>query len=164
MIKNRHTIRLQGYDYSQSGYYFVTICTHDREWLFGEIVNGQMELNQTGQIVNQILQSLSNRFDIKLDQFQIMPNHVHAIIVIVGAQFIAPHNNVVATFQGVINHAPTLGDVVRYFKAQTAYLSKIKLWQRNYHEHIIRNDRELWAIRQYIKNNPKNWEQDTENL
>lgn len=162
-VHNRHTIRLRGYDYSQDGYYFVTICTHEREWLFGEIIDGQMKLSSVGDVVNQVWRLLPSRFDIELNQFQIMPNHVHGIIVLTGNSM------------GREDRAPTLGQILAYFKYESTKQINCrggvfppqtfnKIWQRNYYEHIIRNEKEYWAIRKYIIDNPKNWDNDTENM
>ena len=95
MTKHRHSIRLKNYDYSQSGIYYVTICTQNRECLFGDIINGKMKLNSAGKIIDSVWKSLSKRFPIVLDEFQIMPNHVHMIVNIVGAGFMPAH-----TYQG----------------------------------------------------------------
>jgi len=168
---HRKTIRLKGYDYSQSGFYYVTVCTQNRECLLGEIIDRKMVLNEIGEIVDDILNSLPNRYkQIKLDIYQIMPNHVHGIIII---------NN---RDNGRDNRAPTLGKIIAYFKQINQYLvgagvippsevtssesiipNNKKIFQRNYYEHIIRNENELNAIRQYIIDNPKNWEKDENN-
>jgi REP element-mobilizing transposase RayT len=101
---HRHSIRLRDYDYAQTGAYFVTICTRDRRCLFGEVSDGEIPSNDIGHVVQTVWEGLPSRFPlVELDQFVVMPNHVHGIIVLVGAQFIAPNN------QGAINRAPTLG-------------------------------------------------------
>jgi len=87
MNTNRKTIRLKGYDYSQSGWYFVTVCTENRKRLFGNIINENMVLNECGKMIESIWQSLPKRFPVVLDAFQIMPNHIHMIIHAVGAGF-----------------------------------------------------------------------------
>lgn len=170
---------MAGFDYSWEGAYFVTICTQHREQFLGQIYNEKMWLNECGRIVSSVWHDLPNHFpNVRLDQFAVMPNHVHGILWItdpVGAQFIAPQISgpsspvdSILPRRGVINHAPTLGVVVRYWKAQSTYAihqrdSSLPVWQRNYHERIIRNDEELNRIRQYIQDNPKNWDQDPEN-
>jgi putative transposase len=166
----RHTIRLPGFDYTTSGAYFVTICTYRKEPIFGEIINGEIQLNNIGRIVEYWWNDIPKHFNcVGIDEFVIMPNHVHGIVWIneyqndrVGAQFIAP-TDIDVNFRGVINHAPTLGMIIRSFKAKTSFIAKEHLWQRNYHDHIIRNDRELFAIRKYIHENPLKWEMDPEN-
>ena len=87
-IRHRRSIRLQGFDYSQAGAYFVSICTQNRECLFGEIVEGKMVLNDAGRIVQTVWDDLPNHYlDVELDECVVMPNHVHGIVVIVGAGF-----------------------------------------------------------------------------
>jgi REP element-mobilizing transposase RayT len=167
-IHHRRSVRLKGYDYSQEGAYFVTICTQARRCLFGEIVAGVMRLNEFGQIANEVLIAVPTHYEnVELGEYVIMPNHVH-LIIRVGAQFIAPStpiaiepaNNQGANNQGAINRAPTLGEIVRALKARVARKSNVPIWQRNYHEHIIRNANEYNRIAQYIINNPTNWEND----
>ena len=92
-VRNRRSIRLQGYDYSQAGAYFVTICTQNRECLFGEIVNGGMRLNAIGQIAADQWYAIPQRFaDIELDEFVVMPNHIHGIFINVGAPLAGAHH------------------------------------------------------------------------
>ena len=173
---HRRSIRLKGYDYSQAGAYFFTICTRDRGCLFGEIVDGEMRLNSLGEIVQDCWDDLPRHYpQIELDAFVIMPNHVHGIVFItdVGAQFIAPSAQ-------DTNHAPTLGEIVRAFKARSTRLIRktddgtMKQdaincaptgfgWQRNYYEHIIRDETALNNIRRYIIENPLRWADDEEN-
>ena len=172
-IHHRRSIRLKDYDYSQSGAYFVTVCAWKKECLFGEIQNGEMLLNDAGIMVHKLWNGLSVKYpDIETDEFVVMPNHIHGMVVIVGAQFIAPFDCDAINQnrkQGAINHAPTIGEIVRAFKARctcainaTRNAPGVPLWQRNYYEHIIRDERELHAIRKYIRYNPLKWEEDTE--
>ena len=173
---HRRSIRLRGYDYRQAGAYFVTICTQDRELMFGEVVGGQTRLNGPGQMVESIWRELSQHYPgVEVDTFVVMPNHVHGIIILVGAGTGACPDNP-GQPQGV---APTgtmsLPDVVHWFKPLTTarYRRGVlyggwlpfpgRLWQRNYYEHVIRNDEELNRIRQYIIDNPARWEEDPEN-
>jgi len=205
-IHHRRSIRLKGYDYSQAGAYFITICCKDRKCRFGKIVVGAsvMELNECGQIAYDEWLKLSERFsNFELDVFQIMPNHMHGIIVlndIVGATLAVVQNAVVqnavvqnavvqnAVAQNVPNGiialndvgatarvAPTttnatIGDIVGAYKSLVAngcldiYKTKNetmgKLWQRNYYEHIIRNEQSYQTISDYIINNPAKWKDD----
>ncbi|MCX6826443.1 MAG: transposase [candidate division Zixibacteria bacterium] len=153
MTKKRKPIRLKGYDYSSEGAYYVTICTQDRKCILGEIVNGKMILNEFGNIVKFTWDALiQHNANILLDQFVIMPNHVHGIIFI---------NN-------DANYG--LPEIVRQFKTFSAKpINEIqnksgnKYWQRNYYEHIIRDEQELNQKREYILNNPLNWEKDENN-
>lgn len=170
-VHHRHSIRLKDYDYAQHGAYFITICTRNRERLLGSVQDGQIALNDVGNIVESVWHGLPNRFpSVGLDAYVIMPNHVHGIIT-VGAQLIAPcpvGRNDKAGQEGVMNHAPTLGNIVRTFKAaSTNVIRKSRApafaWQRNYHEHIIRDERSLNGIRRYIQVNPLLWLYDREN-
>jgi len=189
IVKQRKQMRLKKYDYSDSGWYFVTICTQNRECLFGDIVNNKIILNQNGLLINENWKQLINKFSIELDEFVIMPNHVHGIIVIkqniVGVSFMKPdqlksemifnigksnhHMDLLNDKKGLINQTPTLGLIIRYFKSKCTYeLHKIgftnNLWQRNYYEHVIRTEYDLNKIHQYIKDNPINWDEDRNNL
>jgi len=161
MNKNRHSIRLKKYDYSQSGYYFVTICTENRLCIFGDIVVGatrgspaHMKLNEMGKIIENVWESLPNHHSVELDVFQIMPNHVHFIIQIVDS--------------GGSRPAPTIGTIVGLFKSECTKQirigsPKIHVWQRNYYEHIIRTENDLNKIRMYISENPDIWDRDRNN-
>lgn len=173
-IHHRRSIRLQGYDYARNGAYFVTVCAQGRECLFGEIVDGEMYLNDAGRMVAKWWMELPERFpDVVLDEYVVMPNHFHGILVFVGA---ALRGRPDAETEGHPHRgAPTLGDVVDWFKTMTtnAYIRGVKmsdwppfagrLWQRNYYERVIRDEKELDAVREYIANNPKRWESDSEN-
>jgi len=167
---HRRSIRLKGYDYTLPGAYFVTVCTHERACLFGAVADGEMQLNDAGRMAQGAWNELSVRFpDVRLDTFVVMPNHVHGVII-VGAQFIAPSDGFVTTTidQGAINRAPTLGEIVRTFKAVSTRAIRHTAnsdfaWQRNYYEHVIRDDESLNRIRQYIFDNPGRWAFDREN-
>lgn len=180
--QHRKSIRLQGYDYSQSGAYFVTICTYDRECLFGEIVDGEMILNEYGKIVQTTWMDLPNHIsNIELDAFVVMPNHIHGIIVIpVGAgSKPAPKNLIpssdLTSFRAGSKPAPTMGarlsEMVRQLKTFSARkINQLRktgghpVWQRNYYEHVIRDDDSWPRIREYIVNNPKQWNVDHDNI
>ncbi|MFA4910834.1 MAG: transposase [Desulfobacteria bacterium] len=165
-IHQRRSIRLKGYDYSQAGIYYVTICTKDRECLFGNIVNFNMELSTLGKIVEQEWHEILKRFpDVELDAFVIMPNHIHGIIIVWATIVVAQNNRAGA------RPAPTIGKIIGTFKSLCIHdwlgyvkengLGTVgKFWQRNYYEHIIRNETELDKIREYIITNPLNWESD----
>jgi REP element-mobilizing transposase RayT len=168
----RRSIRLTGYDYRSAGAYFVTICTHGRECLLGEVVDGAMAPNRLGRVVERAWYDLPARFPgIALDAFVVMPNHVHGIVRLVGAPLAGAHPAGADPAGGV-----ALGDVVGAFKSLTtrAMLGVVReavdspivgpLWQRNYYEHIVRDDDELERIRAYIVDNPMRWDDDDENL
>ena len=183
IFHNRKSIRLPGYDYAQASAYFVTICAHQRADLFGEVVRGEMHLNDMGALVaEEWIKTESIRSEILLDEWVIMPNHFHAIIMITDGAA-KPHID----FSGYDNchtraycdsraycHTPlrspskNLGAVVRGFKSAATRLinqwrksPSTPVWQRNYYEHIIRNEDELQDIRKYIQNNPLRWEADS---
>lgn len=178
MDKNRQSIRLKNYDYSQSGLYFITICTENREYLFGDIVDGKMVVNNIGNMIKKLWNKIPERFNmVELDIFQIMPNHLHGVIQInVGAGFI-PARDLISTRdkRATTRVAPTVGDIIGAFKSLTTheYIINVKnngwkpfdkrLWQRNYYEHIIRTENDLNKIREYISNNPLMWEKDRNN-
>ena len=247
---HRRSIRLQGYDYSQAGAYFITICTHGREYLFGEIVDGEMMLNELGRIVQEEWEKTpAIRLEIELDEFVVMPDHIHGIVIIrespgggddvgnhVGAycddvgDHVVAHGDDVGNHVGAYgddvgnhvgaycddvgdhvgaycddvgnrvgaygndvgnhvgaychtplhtphqnNHTPfrsptkTIGSMVRGFKAASTrsinarrFSPGAPVWQRNYYEHIIRNDAEWKQIREYIEYNPICWKEDSE--
>lgn len=167
-IHHRRSLRLRHYDYSQAGAYFITICTHNRECLFGNVESDTVLLNDVGRVVQGVWGVLPVNFPgVVLDAFVIMPNHIHGVIVLndAGAQFIAPDNN-----QGAINRTPTLGEIIRAFKARCTHginqlrsTQEMPVWQRNFYEHVIRGESSLREIREYIANNPAQWAFDREN-
>ncbi len=174
-VHHRRSIRLSGYDYAQHGAYFVTVCTHDRQCLLGAVVDGGMELNDLGRIVRETWDALPSRFpSIELDAFVVMPNHIHGIVIIVGAGLALPRGADVgaglALPRGAASSAPTLGDIMRAFKSLSAIACNrlleragVPFWQRNYYEHIARDEDEMNRIREYIVGNPANWKRDAEN-
>ncbi|MGA3309859.1 MAG: transposase [Xanthobacteraceae bacterium] len=176
----RRSLRLKGYDYAQAGAYFITICTQGRACLFGDVVDGSMCWNAAGQLAATTWNDTSVRFPgIELDAFVVMPNHLHGIIVLPDRTIVRPdgHHRVGAPLVGAhdARAAPTVGDIVRTFKSlfTVAYIQGVKenrrpgfdrrLWQRNYYEHIIRDEPELARVRRYIDENPLRWAFDHEN-
>jgi len=174
----RRSIRLKGYDYSQVGMYFITICAKDRHNLFGEIKNEEMILNELGKYVNEFWCRITEHFvNIDLDEYIVMPNHLHGIIFIndcwgaVSAPIITVSDISLSSKGGETPPLqPTLGQIIGYYKYQsTKQLNEMNktvgksVWQRNYYEHIIRNEQSLDKIRNYICNNPGNWQTDIEN-
>lgn len=164
-IHNRRSIRLRGYDYIQAGAYFITICCQDRKCRFGKIENDKMILNEYGTIAYNEWIKLPERFlNNELDVFQIMPNHLHGIIVLndVGATLAVAHD-AVAHDAVMIQRAGAYKSLVankclEIFKSKNEIMGK--LWQRNYHEHIIRNEQSYQTISDYIINNPAKWNDD----
>ena len=185
----RHSIRLPKYDYSQAGEYFITICLQNRECLFGEIVNDEMILNDAGRMVSDIWHRIpGHNPGVEIDEFVVMPNHIHGIMVLVGADHcVCPINpgrcqtdRICSTNPGVSpgqsrGIAPTLPQIVQRFKTLTTkrYIDGVnqkgwqyfqtRLWQRNYYEHVIRNEDDLNRIKEYISTNQLRWASDTEN-
>ncbi len=178
---HRRSIRLAGCDYGVPGFYFVTICTKNRECLFGEIVDFEMRLNELGDIVKEEWERTPQiRPNIIIDTFVVMPNHCHAIIGLV-KQFDAvgaycntplPPTTRVGPYAArpFISPTQSIDAIVRGFKgAVTKQINIVRttptnpVWQRNYYEHIIRTDESLETIRLYIKNNPAKWQEDREN-
>ncbi|MDI9342308.1 MAG: hypothetical protein QM534_17175 [Sediminibacterium sp.] len=183
-IHHRRSIRLKGYDYSQAGLYFVTICCQDRACLFGEIIDGQMICNDAGTMVEKWYNELENKFsDIRCHEMITMPNHFHCILENVGADLrVCPNTNnddgniadgdiATGNIEGEHVGSP-LHRVVQWFKTMTTneYIRGVKtlgwqlfngkLWQRNYYEHIIRNEQSYQTISEYIINNPAKWADD----
>lgn len=212
-IHHRRSIRLKGYDYAQAGAYFITICCQDRICRFGQVVDGEMVLNALGQIAYQEWVQLTERFaNFELDVFQIMPNHIHGIMLLsdpvgagftpaqigrqqfgrkdqpqvdangqpqtddqpqVGSDLDQPSVGLKGQPQGI---APTVSDMVGAYKSLVAHgcleilksqytgaksVPKMgKLWQRNYYEHIIRDEPSYQRISEYILNNPAKWLED----
>ena len=167
----RKSLRLPFYDYSQEGYYFVTVCSHNKENIFGKIKDGIMLNNSSVDIIeDEWLRTTILRENIKLGSFIVMPNHIHGIIII----------NFKMQSRGVLQYAPTqtnirsftstsnsLGAIIRGFKAATTKRINIlngtphkKIWQRNYYEHIIRNQKDYIKIDEYIRRNVELWGQD----
>jgi REP element-mobilizing transposase RayT len=170
-LHQRRSIRLKGYDYSEIGAYYVTICTWRRECLLGNIVDRIVHLNEYGTIINkEWSQTEIIRSTVEVDRYIIMPNHFHGILVI---------NN--GDGRGTLQRAPTfeqfgkptsnsIPTIIRLFKSTTTKqinqlrnTPEMPVWQRNYYEHVIRNKDELNRIREYIVNNPLQWEKDENN-
>ena len=203
-IHHRRSIRITNYDYAGMGSYFVTICTYNKESLFGDIINMKIRLNDLGKVVEECWRAIPIHFEmVELDTFVVMPNHVHGIIMItdtttlVGATHASPLSSTTRTniCQSPLDidsdsrwathasplrsscsthpkgpNSQSLGAIIGSFKSEVSkWYHKINttpsqtVWQRNYYEHIIRNDTEWDQIRQYIKSNPARWNEDREN-
>ncbi len=164
ITRRRRSIRLPGYDYTQDGAYYVTIVTQGRKTLFGDIVDDEMHLNETGQLIADSWEWLATRHSyVELDSYIVMPNHLHGILMLTSDE---P--------RGGSRTAPTkrkpLGRLIGAFKTVTTRQVNLVqgtpgqlLWQRNYYEHVIRDDDEWNRVREYIASNPTQWEKDTEN-
>jgi len=192
-IHHRKSIRLRGYDYSRNGLYFITICTYNRECLFGEIMDKEMMLNDAGKIANECWLNIPEHFpNAILHEHVVMPNHVHGIIELSDTAMTVDENNVGVQDAGeqtvgVQNFEPlppapspptpspqnqfqhiiprSIGSIVRGYKIGVTKFFRdntdiYHVWQRNYHEYIIRSEQSYLRISEYIINNPKMWEND----
>ena len=180
---HRQSIRLKGYDYSQPGTYFVTLVAQNRERIFGTVEGNQIRLNKIGELVANCWLSIPKYFDIaRLDEYVLMPNHFHGIINIdesygKGEASLGIITSPIESISGDASplqprgtQSKSLAAIIQNFKSIiTRNVNRIyfevgkKIWQRNYYERIIRNERELNAIRRYIHDNPLNWALDKEN-
>ena len=180
-LPQRRATRLRDYDYSQPGAYFVSICVQHRKCLFGTITDGKMRLNEIGQIVVECWNRIPQHFpSVELGESVVMPNHFHGIISWDITETRTPHPRENRNRRGEvptpddINRnrrgevpTPALGKIMAYFKYQsTKHINQhhntpgTRIWQRNYHDHIIRDDTDLQRLRQYIQDNPMKWELD----
>ena len=161
----RKPMRLPAHDYSRCGAYFVTICTHEKECFLSDVVGCEVKLAEPGKITADCWQRLPERFPgLAVDAYVIMPNHLHGIIVLTGE-----HAEHMGHGSSRIFQAPsqTIGAIVRGFKGASTRRIKVhcgnsdtSIWQRNYWEHIIRDDADLERIQTYIENNPARWHMD----
>jgi len=169
---HRKSIRIKGYDYSSEGAYYVTIVTYHRDCLFGEIINKEMILNDLGKIADECWRSIPEHFpNVELGAYVIMPNHVHGIIVITdngrGAALLRPYDGEENPHK--INVKPgSLGAIVRSYKSAVSYrinkeYNATGIWQRNYYEHIIRDEKDMQNKSDYIEANPSLWDDDENN-
>jgi len=185
LMYNRRSIRLKGYDYSSNGYYFITICTYRKQQIFGTIKNGIMHLNDYGKIAyNEWIKSNQIRNELKLDEFIIMPDHMHGIVIINtrrGAWPCAPTNTQYAptgimkcesTYEPANTHNENTGIAKRLPKSISSFIAGYKssvtiqinrmrntrgekIWQRNYYDHIIHGENDYYRIAEYIRQNPQ---------
>ena len=170
---HRRSIRLKNYDYAQPGGYFITIVTYQREMLFGEIENGEMKLNGFGKIADDCWRAIPDHFpNVELGAYVVMPNHVHGVIVINDGPATNSSPDVGARHAWPLPpHGPkpkSIGAIVGSYKsAVTRRIGRehnaTGIWQRNYHEHVIRNHEEWDRIHRYIEANPLRWAEDREN-
>jgi len=171
---HRRSIRLKHYDYSQAGFYFITLCVQNKESLFGEIIENKMILNAAGKMIEKEWLALQKRFlHTDSHEYVVMPNHFHAIIEVENSWGASQIKGQPQGFSYAVENAKkTLSDIIGAFKSITTveYIRGIKtsswqnfegkLWQRNYWEHVVRNEQSFNDIAQYIVNNPQNWEID----
>jgi REP element-mobilizing transposase RayT len=171
-LPHRHSIRLASYDYSQPGAYFVTLVTHQRQCLFGQIINSKMHYSAMGRVADEHWRAIPDHFpQVELGPYIIMPNHIHGIIII--------HPSPVGASQGYApTTAPTMpngpkrgsvGAILGAYKMSVTRRTNCDgqhspIWQRNYYEHILRSEEELQHFIAYIQNNPSRWQSDRENM
>ena len=155
-LPQRKWPRLKGYDYSQSGLYFVTICTHNKEMLLGDIVGAaigrpHVALTLLGEFVEEGIAHISKRYtQVECKHHVVMPNHIHLIVSIQGVDAC-----------GRPMAAPTLSRVLNQFKGYVSKQAGFSLWQKGFYEHIIRNEQSYLEICQYIEENPSRWAEDS---
>jgi REP-associated tyrosine transposase len=172
--RSRRSLRLKGFDYSQAGAYFVTLVTFQRESLFGDVLERQFVPNQAGKVVQQEwTRTAEIRPGVHLDDYVVMPNHLHAIVIFehearVGAHSCAPLRSAIT--ERLYRPPRSLGSLIAGFKSSvTKRINQLRdspgvpVWQRNYYEHVVRNESELGRIRDYIALNPERWQDDPEN-
>ena len=171
--RNRRSIRLKGYDYSQPGLYFVTICAQGKQCLFGRIEGTRVCLTKLGALVQKCWDEIPNHFPfVGLEAFVVMPNHIHGILGFhPRAQHAAPLQTAKAVARPVVHVIPgSLAAVVRSFKSAVSTRAHSvhdrrarSIWQRNYYERVLRNGKEFDNAARYILENPLRWEWDEEN-
>ena len=188
-MRRKPSLRLPAYDYGRPGAYFITVCAHKRQCLFGDVIDTQVQLTGFGEIVRRCWSAIPVHFPgVAVDAFVVMPNHVHGILIIldalqVGAQHAVPLRTPEGGHARSSAPAPSpnlrafgqmaprsLPSIVRAFKsASTRQINQARrtpggqVWQRNFHEHVIRGEDDLRSIRRYIQENPQSWELDEEN-
>ncbi|MCB2209858.1 transposase [bacterium] len=177
IVNTRKVVRLQDFDYSQDGAYFVTIVVQNRLHLFGQVVNGEMRLNDAGKMIQEICDKVpENNPGIEFNPYQIMPNHFHAVVLI-RRESDGNHEFPDGRSERAVSNETSVDviNIVGRFKSLTTLLYvdgvrkygwqpyKKMLWQRSFYEHVIRNERDHQAIVDYIAANPLNWQEDEEN-
>ena len=167
----RRSLRLQGYDYAKSGAYFVTVVTHDRRCLFGEIAGGGVRLNHPGRVVAETWEWLETRYPfVTLDEYVVMPNHLHGLLAITDEGGRAGDSRIAPTGDRSGVGRKALGSLIGAFKTVATKRVNVargapgrRLWQRNFHDRVVRSEEDLDHIRAYIRDNPLRWELDAEN-
>jgi REP element-mobilizing transposase RayT len=172
-MRERKKIRLKGYDYSQSGYYFVTICTKNREEWFGKVENETMRLSQFGEVAKNFWVEIPEHFkEVKTDEFSVMPNHLHGILIIegrVGNAYLRSHQRNAFMHSLQDRTKMLLPKIIQQYKASVTHrINDLQndipfQWQKSFYDRVIQNENELSRIRKYIQNNPLKWDLDREN-
>ena len=162
----RKKIRLDGYDYSQNGAYFITICSHNHAHLFGEITDGFVHLNENGDIVSQHIAEIKDHISgAEVTKYVVMPNHVHIILMVntsaVGTRYIVSETRTPCMASLQEKSKQIVPKAIQQFKASVTRKTKTPdLWQTRYYDHVIRSEKEYQEIWQYTDENPLKWEQD----
>ncbi len=168
-MRERKSARLRDYDYSKSGYYFVTICSKNREDWFGKVENGEMHLNRYGGIAEECWAEIPKHFqNVETDEFSVMLNHVHGILIIVGnlvgnAYMRSLHNILLSRTKMLLPR------VIQQYKASVTRRINLRegesrfVWQKSFYDHVIRSEKSLSNLRQYILYNSLKWDLDIEN-
>jgi REP element-mobilizing transposase RayT len=152
----RKNLRLKHYDYSKEGFYFITICGQNKMKYFGEVDNNIVVLNEAGLMIDKVWSKIPLRFPfIKQYEYVVMPNHFHTIIEITDKTDMIL-GDVIAAFKSL-----TTNSYIKGVHRKNWMLFEKKLWQRNYYEHVIRNEKSYVSLSEYINNNPLKWEEDT---
>jgi REP element-mobilizing transposase RayT len=163
--------RLHDWDYRSRGWYFVTLCTAQRKCFFGTVVDNAVVLTEFGRIAESGLQTLYQHYDdVRVDEYVVMPNHVHAIVAIEGAHAFSPSQSNPKIHRSMFSspQAGSLSAILRSYKAGVTLrcrelgLNQV-VWQSRFHDHLLRGNRVISAVREYIRNNPANWHEDREN-
>ena len=176
-VLRRRSIRLPGFDYTRNDSYFVTVCAANQACLFGRVINAVMHLSRLGQIVAEEWQrTVLLRPYVESDAFVVMPNHFHALFTLLREgpprcefESLDSGRSTLRPYTSTPPAAGSVGAILRAFKAAITRRGRVEadhpgpVWQRNYHEHIIRNDQEYLRARDYIARNPESWEIDKEN-
>jgi REP element-mobilizing transposase RayT len=163
-LPKRKLLRLNGFNYNTPGAYFITICTHNRKCMFSNIVGAihespAIQLTKYGQILNKVINNLPKHYDVIIDRYVIMPNHIHMIIII------EDYDKSRAIHESPLQNKSIISKTVGYIKMQTAKeihidSKNIIVWQRGFHDHIIRNQKDYEKISKYIYENPLLWQDD----
>ena len=151
--KSRKPNRLKDYDYSSNGYYFVTICTHNKAHIFGSVIDGKVQINQFGCIAAEELENIVCHYEmVSVDKYVVMPNHVHEIIVINNEERSRPFPTALPTVIGLYKSGVS--------KRIHQISPNLNLWQKSFYDHIIRDENEYLRVWKYIDENPLKWETD----
>ena len=163
----RKSNRIQNYDYSQDGVYFITVCTKDNASLFGEIAvaanSVRHQFSDIGLVVDKAIANIPEIYEtVEVDRYVIMPNHVHVILTIYGEQCSPPRNyeTVNGEHCSPLRNVPTISRIIKQFKGAITKQVGFSPWQKSFHDHVIRNQEDYNRVAEYIENNPARWTDD----